>query len=71
MAHLLSFILAVCPAHSHVELVSIHIAMSVIRVLCLVMVYQILSVGLDVEHFYRAHWCVSNFFTNDFVRDHV
>ena len=68
---LLSFIRAMCPAHFHFVLVT-YWTMSVTLVLCLMVVFWILSFCLALSIFFSmARWLVSNFFTNAFVRDHV
>ena len=69
--HLLSFIQAMYPARFHFVLVA-YWTMSVSLVLCLMMVLWILSFSLTLRIFLSiAHWLVSSFFTNAFVRDHV
>ena len=71
MIHQLSIIQAMCPAHSHYTLFT-YWSISVTLVLCLMMVQQILSFSLTFISFLSmAHWLVSSFFTNAFVRDHV
>ena len=71
IVHLLSFILAMCPAHFHFVLV-MYWTMSVTLVLCLMMVFRILSFSLTLSIFLSiARWLVSSLFTNAFVRDHV
>ena len=71
IVYLLSFIQAVCLAHFHFTLVT-YGTMSVTLVLCLMKVLQILSFSLIFSIFLSmAHWLVSSFFANAFVRDHV
>ena len=46
--------------------------MSITLVLCLMVVLRILSFSLTLSILLSiAHWLVSSFFTNAFVRDHV
>ena len=71
MVHVLSFIRTMCPAHFQFALVS-YSAKSVALVLCLMMMFRILSFSLTFSMFLAiARWLVSSFFTNAFVRDHV
>ena len=71
IAHLLSFIRAMCSAHFHFVLVT-YWTMSVTLVLCLMVVLRILSSSLTLSILLSiACWLVSSFFTNAFVRDHV
>ena len=71
IVHLLSFIRAMCPAHSHFVLVT-YWTMSVTLVLCPMAVLRILSFSLTLTILLSiARWLVSSFFTNAFVKDHV
>ena len=71
IVHLLSFILAMCPAHFHFALVT-YWTVSVTLVLHLIMVLRTLSFSLTLSIFLSMDcWLVSSFFTNDFVRGHV
>ena len=69
--HLLSFIRAMCPDHFHIALVT-YWTMPVTLVLCLMVVFQILSFSLTFRFFLcMARWLVSIIFTNAFVKAHA